>query len=137
MRHVNLTGVIQSGHRDGEHSDALKPPVATHKRCADGEGGCCYPQVVLAKWQAEALLGQFHARVMIARSRGNWFTRQRREDCLSFCFQCGSALALGQSSQTEQDLAARDAAGDDAIIRLNAIRGSSRIRALIAFMSSR
>ena len=35
------------------------------------------------------------------------------------------------------DLASRDAAGDDAIIRLNAIRGSSRIRALIAFVSSR
>ena len=35
------------------------------------------------------------------------------------------------------DLASRDAAGDDAIIRLNAIRGSSRIRALIAVVSRR
>ena len=66
---------------------------------------------------------------MIAGSGRYRLTWQSRKYFLSFLFQSGAALPLGQPSQTEQDFASRYAAGDDAILGLHGgkPRGDSRI----------
>jgi hypothetical protein len=97
----------------------LEIAVAAHKRSADGEGGCSYPEVVLIKRKTAALLGQFYTCVKIASPWRDGFTRQRVQQLLSFRFEVGAASSLGQPPQPEQDLATGDCAGYQPIVGSN------------------
>ena len=78
--------------------------------------------------KGRGVVGQFHACVKIRGGRRNRFTRQHREQSLSFRFQFSSASPLGQPPQAEQDLAARDATGHQAIVGPNGGKPSCHAR---------
>jgi hypothetical protein len=103
----------------GEFLNRLKVAVSADKRCAERDGGCGDPKVILVERETTALLRNLRAGVPVASGCRNRLTRQYGEDPLSLALEFGSAPPRSERFNSEQNFASGDSTHDHPIIGSN------------------